>query len=231
MNSRTVARSLVIVFLGAAALAAGEPWKEKPYTEWSQKEVDQISQDSPWSRMMTLPGGRAPGEAGIARSEVSGTRSTSGDESQGVTPQAAFLVQWASALTLREARVRRQQLRGLSNPEEATRLLSGVPPHYVIVVVGSDMRGFQSQTEEGVKGSSYLELKQSKQRIVPEIVRLVRQGDKVVEADLFFPREREGKLAIGPEEKGVKFACKVGTLSITADFDLRKMSRAGVPDL
>ena len=43
--------AVVVLGLGSALLLwAGDPWKEKPWTEWTQKDVDKIFDDSPWGQ-------------------------------------------------------------------------------------------------------------------------------------------------------------------------------------
>ena len=48
--------SLIIasIFAVAVSLLAESFWQEKPYTQWSQKEVDQILKDSPWAAEITV---------------------------------------------------------------------------------------------------------------------------------------------------------------------------------
>ncbi len=50
MNSKPIVRTTLLVLLAASLLWAGEPWKEKPYTEWTEDEVKKILKDSPWAQ-------------------------------------------------------------------------------------------------------------------------------------------------------------------------------------
>jgi hypothetical protein len=45
---------IATMFAVALSLFAEDFWREKPYTQWSQKEVDQILKDSPWAAEVTI---------------------------------------------------------------------------------------------------------------------------------------------------------------------------------
>lgn len=70
-------------FLGIAALAAaaaaGESWRGKPYTEWSERDVRQVLENSPWAHRVSLIVAREQGEAPPV--DTPATRSTSKDSS------------------------------------------------------------------------------------------------------------------------------------------------------
>lgn len=52
-----------LLFVFALALWAADFWKSKPYTDWSQKEVQKIITDSPWAKKISVPLGRSGGPA------------------------------------------------------------------------------------------------------------------------------------------------------------------------
>ena len=231
MNAKRAVQIALIGLVGVSLLWAAEPWREKPYTEWTQKDVEKIAQDSPWAHLVEVLGAGAPGESAIARSEVSGTKPLS-DASTGPQGGTKYLVQWASALTLRQARVRSTQLAGRENPEESATILAATPPYYILVVAGPNLSAFAEMKEEGTKAASYLELKQSKKRITPDAAQFIRQGERLTQVIVFFPREAEATPLIEPTESKVEFHCRVGKSEIEAGFDLRKMvTQDGKPDL
>lgn len=230
MNAKHAGRVALIVLVAAGLLWAADPWKEKPYTEWTQKDVEKVAQDSPWARWVEVLGAAAPGDSAIARSDVSGTKPLS--DTAGPQSAARYLVQWASALTLRQARVRSAQLAGRENAEESAVILAANPPYYILAVVGSNLSAFDEMKEEGTKAASYLELKASKKRISPEAAQFIRQNGRVVQVIIFFPREAEGAPTIAESESKVEFHCRAGRSEIETAFDLRKMvARDGKPDL
>ncbi len=230
MNAKHAGRVALIMLVGAGLLWAAEPWKEKPFTEWTQKDVERVAQDSPWAHFVEVPGASGPGEGAIARSEVSGTKPLS--DTAGPQSAGRYLVQWASALTLRQARVRSAQLAARENAEESAAILAVTPPYYILAVVGPNLNAFEEMKEDGTKAASYLELKTSKKRIAPEAAQFIRQNGRVLQVIIFFPREAEGTLTIAESEIKVEFHCRAGKSEIETTFDLRKMvTRDGKPDL
>ena len=222
----------LIVLCSAALLLAGEAWKQKPFSEWSDKDIQGIFQDSPWAHLVAVPWVKQLSTPNIATSDIAGPKPmTGGEESKGLPVRAQFLVQWASALTMRQARARQLQMQGAANDEAVAQFLSQTPPHHVIVVVGADLSSFEVLKEEGVQKVTYLELKQSKQHLAPTSVQFFRQGSQLTGVQFFFPREVDGKPAIGPGENKLTFHCDAGDSKIAAEFDLRKMVRDGKPDL
>lgn len=63
MKFNLAVRTLTISLLGATLLWAGDPWKEKPYTEWTEKDVNKVLLKSPWVRKILI-GGTRPLESG-----------------------------------------------------------------------------------------------------------------------------------------------------------------------
>ena len=230
MKVKQTGRIAFLLLVGAGLLWAAEPWKVKPYTEWTQKDVERVVQDSPWAHVVEMLGTSGPGEGAIARSEVSGTKPMS--DTAGPQVQAKYLVQWASALTMRQAQVRSAQLAGREDAENSRAMLAAAPPSYILSVLGSNMSAFEGMKEEGIKAATYLELKSNKTRVSPDQVQFFRPGGRLAQVFIFFPREAEGKPVIGPAESKVEFHCRVGKSDVEATFDLRKMvTRDGKPDL
>ena len=69
MNVRP-AETLGVWIVACAALAAADFWEEKDFTAWSDKEVEKMLTDSPWSRNLTValrgPAGGGGGRRGGA---------------------------------------------------------------------------------------------------------------------------------------------------------------------
>ena len=59
MKTKPCGRILVIVILAAVTvLWAGEPWKDKPFTEWGEKGVRKMLEKSPWAKRIHQAGMR-----------------------------------------------------------------------------------------------------------------------------------------------------------------------------
>jgi hypothetical protein len=66
MNRRSLAVCLMLA-LGVTALLAADFWKTKKFTEWTDKDVQKMLNDSPWAHKDSLPmqgGGGMPGGGG-----------------------------------------------------------------------------------------------------------------------------------------------------------------------
>lgn len=210
MKTKLILLCLLGVALAAAALWAAEPWEEKPYTEWTGKECEKVFQNSPWVHRVNL-------RSGVV---VTGASMN-------------LVVEWVSAATVQQAIARQLQLKGKMNEAEVARLLSAPRPHFVIGVYGPGLgvSSLQKLSEDVARESTYLELPQSKRKVHPTTVRLIRQGTQLVAMEFSFPRQVEGKPLITSGERKATFDCLVGEFSISTEFDLRKMVRNGEPDL
>lgn len=247
-------RSRIAVLLACLALAvaawAGDPWKEKTYKEWDEKEVNKILGDSPWSRVVTVPafwrggGGSIPGAGGRgggggAGGEGGGAAETVGGVGQAVSgggggaPEAHFTVRWGSARTTREALARRAVLRG--TPEaEAERIMNLPVTEHLIVLLGSDMMPFAKSDEKSLMEKTFLKLKKTKQKISPTRVEIVRGQDaKKISGIIFgFPmKSAAGEPLIAADEKGVEFECRTEDVTIRQSFEPHKMVSKAGPDL
>jgi hypothetical protein len=69
-------RTLLLAAALAAALYAADPWKEKPASEWSDKDVQRVLSSSPWSKQVTA-------EFDFARMTPSGGRADRGGRGGG----------------------------------------------------------------------------------------------------------------------------------------------------
>lgn len=93
-------------------------WEKKAFPKWSAKEVEQLMQDSPWSQTHTISAANIT-QTGVGRSaSASGRNSTSQaaglsaseDIQHESNPQINYLVQFRSALPMRQAVARKLQI-------------------------------------------------------------------------------------------------------------------------
>ena len=229
MSKRLVA--LIAVFLLAANLSAGDPWRDKPYKQWDEKDIRKILTDSPWAK--TVPVVNTWGGAGTGADFT--PLGPSGGDPRDIrpekppadqVPQAAFVVRWGS---LRRALARRALLRGVAEPE-VERFLAQEPALYEVMVSGPDMTPFASADEKDLQAMqerSSLASKKSRTRLAPERVEVERgpDGKRIVAVHFYFAK----KTAAGPpplsaEEKGAEFICQVGRTTLKANFDFQKMT-------
>lgn len=222
MNAKRVVRSLVVPLLVAVLLWAGEPWKDKPYTEWTQQEAQEILLRSPWARQLWI--------------QSSGTEPFHDHGGPGRPPiefpvPDMFVVQWASALTIRQATFRLAQLQGREEQQEAMQVLSSSPAEHKVRVSGPFMRILRGVSEADVQQSAYLKLKHSKEKVAASSAHFVKVNSQPIGVEFAFPRQVDGKPSIPLDEQKLTFFCDLGKVRIGEDFNLRKMVRDGKPDL
>ena len=237
--------ALLVTALGALAWAGGDPWKTKPFEQWTQNDVRQILHDSPWAKVQYVPEewkagggksemGRAPGGTVSAAQGPAGGAANVGQQAMG-TPegQAAFYLRWNSSRTTREALVRDAILSGQMKEDEASKYLSAPIVNYEVVVIGPDMSPFGSISEDDLKAKAILRGKQSKIKVNATSVQISRSADgREVAAVMFsFPRKTaDGKDVAAPDEKGLQFSCNIKDLDLSTTFDPRKMVDSKGPD-
>lgn len=240
MTTRRFKPLLITILLTALSLWAGDPWKDKPYTTWTYQEVDKILNNSPWARpIQTAYEERKPDIAIETRSErrqeVQGTRVITTQVEVPVvrttvrtytTMVTNAVVEWGSARTARQARLREQQL--VSGDDSQPPDGSAVLPldYYLVYVRGSCLP--MSVPPHDLLKLAYLETKRSKGRIFPM---QVERGH--TQLGFFFDRQRHGVSTIPLDEEKVRFYLPApeSCPAINVEFDLRKMMRDGKPDL
>jgi hypothetical protein len=232
----------------AGAVWAGDPWKEKSYKEWDEKDAFKILSDSPWARAVIVPatwrssrttalapdtqrGGVTGQRAEVG--EVGADRNTPTPDSSGASdPEAQFILRWGSARTTREALARLNFLKG--TPEaEAERVLHLPVTEHQFVLYGPDMQPFAKSDEMSLMEKTFIKLKKSKQKISPSRVEIRRgqDGKKISAVVFYFPLKSEaGEPVIAADEKGVEFECRAGLVTFRQSFEPQKMVSKAGPD-
>ena len=207
-------RSFVIsiVWLTACAvLTAAEFWEEKELTDWSDREVQRLMTNSPWAKRITVVFPRPPREtindrAPTARLGGGGARGGRSSFGQfGAAPQSRLVVQWRSALPMRQAIVQR-------------------PDVYFIVVSGLS-RAFARLDPRALRAEARLE-RRGKPPILPIQANPQPDGDGTALVYVFPQVE-----AITLEDEEVEFATEVAGASIERTFELDDMVVDGVLEL
>jgi hypothetical protein len=192
--------------LAIAALAvASDVWKNKPYQQWDQKDVQKVMSDSPWAKMVQVDatwqkGGDTATSSGLPQGSSAGAgaggggrggmgggggSAPSGGPGMGgstpnagnSTPQVAFVVRWASSRAIREAIVRGEEISGKMKDDEGQKQLDIPVDTYQVLLSGQSMTPFESAEEATLKTSTYLTTKKAKQKIEPSKVEFERSPD------------------------------------------------------
>lgn len=245
---RIVSTILVIGFAAAMAWAAGDPWKSKPFQQWDEKDVKKVLNDSPWSKLVSVPAAWASGDAegGLTpampnasqdHSPDGGIMGTAGAGKAPAAPgvkEAQFIVRWASSRAVREAALRGAVLGGHMKQEDADKQAAHPLEVYQVLVAGPDMKPFQAADDKAFLEKTFLVLKKSKQRIPATGIEYQRGADgKTVQAVAFsFARKTaNGETTLPGDEKSVEFFCSVGGANIRVSFEIPKMEDSQGRDL
>jgi hypothetical protein len=225
-----VAVSLLGCALGVGAaqetLAVPPPggwfWEARPYSSWAPAEIIQFFTDSPWSRSASLV------EPGM-QVTLGGPR---------------YFVQWYSAQVMREALVRRRQLRGEYDPQAAAEFLAEPHDSYQIYLFAGlftadgSLRVIPPELLEGMKEEELLQgarLQFSAQEYAgrPDRVEFIRDPatNELRGVRLTFERARAAVLPESARSGRVQFTCPTRRGSLSASFNLSEMQRRGQPDL
>ena len=218
----------------AVAAMASDPWKEKVPEQWSQSEVQKILHDSPWARAYeVMPEslsagmgsgnmGGGPGSAG-ASTGGGGRRGRGGDDTAMRGRPVTYVAQWYSSRTIRAAQLRKLIMAG-STPAADHPLLQ-VPDKYQVVLQSAEIALLARLGEEGLKKSSYLEMKTTHQRVAPtDVVVLNGPGGRPIGVAFEFPKKTAaGEPVIATDEKNIDFVSGNDDLKLKFKFDLGKM--------
>src|SRR5690242_18401167 len=239
--------------LAAMAWASDPPWKGKPYDQWTDKDLEKIFTDSPWSRIgmvtrtwapltskdapagpagptggaqpnaPTSPG-RPGGPGGPSQSGAGGA--PSGDELR-------LNVYWASSRIMRAASARKSVLHGEKKDVDVAKYANEPQEEYQIVVQSEDMAPFVRHDESFYQANSFLDVKKTKQKLSPSHVRYEREEKGLVAAAVFFfPKmTAAGEPTLPSDEKNVEFNCKIEGSRLRVNFDPQKMVDQSGPAL
>lgn len=248
---RKTAITFTAVLTAATVLWAGDVWKSKSMDQWTDKDIQEILQNSPWSKPNVQVQGayrpdgsvQASGSTGIAGSKSDSSHVAAGanPEQNGATEkadsaaagQATYSIFWWSSRTIRAASMRRAVLKGAMTEAEAEKTVANTPDEYMVLVQGTNMQIFQHRGEDAFLKAGYIQLKKTKQKVYPSKVAFLKLGDGTVTGAVFyFPKTASGgQPTIAADEKEIDFYLQVGDAKLITYFDPRKMTDTKGEDL
>lgn len=219
--------SIAIVWLAACAVLAADFWDEKEFTDWSDRDVQRMVTNSPWAKRITVVFPRAPQTALNDRNPVAGGiggvggggrggRGFGGGDGFGPARQSRLVVQWRSALPMRQAIVRGRIGEGGVLDSAGRQLLAQRPTGYFIVVAGLP-RPFARLDPAALMAEARLE-RPGKRPILPIEAAAEPEGNGAVILYLF-PRGDAITLA----DEQVEFVTEIAEASIERTFELEDM--------
>jgi hypothetical protein len=214
----------LLAVVPAAAFAPKEFWNEKKPSDWTDAEIHQLLNQSPWAKESSISdttrrgslgapaAGNEAGVAGVNVGERRGARSasTTRTETASTGPQLTWkaTVRWESALPVREA----------LHPGAPGEL----PEDYILNVFGEVPGADPDSGFAILKENTTLEHKGDRiklNRIEPA------PGNNVAEAGTLFYFSRLPALKL--EDKEAIFTTKLGPLKVKCKFTLRDMLYRG----
>lgn len=221
---------LTILLGSIAAAQTGEFWQKKPYRQWSEAECHKMLEESPWAKTHTLAHVyidplQSPSSPPISKDPfqvpdpaTGPVRSSTADRAREQQPKIKYVVQFRSALPVRQALVRMMQInqRYDQMPSEGKQgfdqnaeqfLAKNLSDTIVLFVTFSSnvqeflmelSRYWQAQTTETLKNSVFL-ITPRGDRIPP--INYIWAG---TEFQLTFPREYNEQTLASPGDKMIR---------------------------
>jgi hypothetical protein len=214
------------VMAACAVLAAADFWATKPFMEWSDKEVDKIMNDSPWSAVtsVALPpvlmpsGDIATGGRGAPPGGDGGGR---GDFTAPF--RIKLTISWRSALPVKQGLARGRLGLNATVPPEAEEFLTREETSYVIALFGLPPQ--YGMAAQAAKDATVLRRDGKPDIHAGELTAERTQVGLVLVAT--FPRTDP----IALEDKDVEFVTKLNDLEVKKKFKLKDMVFKGKLEL
>jgi hypothetical protein len=196
-------------------LAAAEFWESQPFAAWSDKDVQRMLTDSPWSQQVSVvmlaeeengdlqPGGRAAATTG---------------EGSRRAPQLKLNIQWRSAQPMRQASARREFGTADKIPADVRETLEQDDSVYVVLVLGLPVR-LSAAAADAIKVTF---LKRAGRPPIAANAGGRGASGNAVALIFAFPGPRHP-----PQDNEVEFVTKIGDLEIKRKFKLKEMVAAG----
>jgi hypothetical protein len=213
---------LLVALLFSSLLFAGKFWKEKPYTEWKEKEALKLLNDSPWAKAHVTrsftgstviydeQGAQDP-NPGVTRAPMQPP--LTGPEILQWGSRRKYFVRFLSAAPVRQATARLHMLKSNWSEEQVRQFLQ-TKPFGDMIAISLFVEAPQNQqkfeldhlTTERLRQDTYLHLKKSKVKVHLEEYIPPARDEGRLEAVLLFPRVKDEVLLA---EKDLRFNCKI----------------------
>jgi hypothetical protein len=214
--------------------------QNKPWTEWSKKEVERILNDSGWGQTQTESLEAQPASAPAISTSTVGRDANSSGNSGGNQPQVLrFRVRLLSAKPVRAAIAQMLNLQQASpNPQLAKQMQPFIDRNFgefIVVAVtletnsqafaAPSMKEMSTVTAETFKDKAYLERKDGKRLSLMDFRAPVNDG---LGAKFIFPRMLDGQPFLDKESGELLFKVENGKrFKLHARFKVKDMNYEG----
>lgn len=231
--------AIAFTFLFALVLGVEAQKKLKPWTEWTEKEVNKMLNESAWgqtqtetdtSEMVFTPSKTLPP---LGNRPLDDERSRQGQLNQATNIN--FRIRLLTAKPIRQALARRAMLQ---NPELAEKLKAFAEQHtddFIVVAVDYDskdrrfsgpaMQTFNSGITSTLKNNTYLENKDGKRLFLQEYMAPINDG---MGAKFIFPRTLDNEKFVNEQSGFLRFYSEMAkNLKLNMRFKLADMMYEG----
>ena len=233
----------MLLFLGALCMWAADFWTTKPFTDWSDKEVQKILSDSPWTGKVTVTGGVGAGIAesgggrGGGRGGGGGGRGGGGPQGDSVNADPGIdggggggfggggggvtvTLLWQTALPVKQALAKRRFGAEAGTSPDAKAILDRVDQVYVLTLIG--MPGYALGAAQGDRKAALLESTLLTAFGKPPLKAAdvqVNGGRGTATVSFLFPKTT----TFTAEDKDMEFVSKFGVTLVKHKFKLKDM--------
>lgn len=194
-----------------AALVAADFWVDKPFLEWSDKDVQKMTTDSPWAATV---GVALPPPPPRPTDDVGGRGGGRGDGFGADPTRVRVTVSWRSALPMKQAVVRSAVGQGGTPTDEQNTFLAAAEQFYVVALIGLPPQ--YSMVGPNTEFEATLERKD--QADIVAVDRVSQRGTTGPILLLAFPRG-----AITADDREVELVVKIDRLTVKRKFKLADM--------
>ena len=215
---KRIAVTLLLVF--ALMPVAGAQKKAKSWTEWSEKEVAKMLNDSAWGQTQTETNTSEMFYSPTNQGGVGSTNTGGNDRAaQGALNQATsinFRIRLLSSKPIRQAFARKVILQNPQAEAQLKAFAEQVTTDWIVVAVdyeskdqrfsGKAMQSFNSAIASTLKNNTYLETKNGQRVFLADYKAPIKDG---MGAKFIFPRMVDGKPVVDSESGFLRFYSEV----------------------
>jgi hypothetical protein len=234
-------RVLLVCFALALFAANAVAQKEKPWTEWSEKEAVRVMTDSAWAQSQTESTEAPPADSGITPKQPRNLSSTGSGESgetlgkKNAGLSANYHVAFLTAKPVRQAFIRYLELKTPETPAdkvaERRAFIDRDFGDYIVVTLkldGNDQNKLRPANQslsgdpKAFKDTAYLERKDGKRVSLMDYRAPDQFGAKFI-----FPRTLEGKPFLDANSGEVRVFLEIGKTKLSRRFKVADMMYDG----
>ncbi len=229
--------AIALFCLLALTIAAEAQKKTKPWTEWSEKEVTKMLNDSPWGQTQTSTDTSQMTFSPATPRNLPSRPLESADPSgsQGALNQAVnlnFRIRLLSAKPIRQAFARQVMLKNPQLADQLKQFAEQTSNDWIVVAVDFDsadrrfsgpaMQAFNSANPAQLKTNTYLETKDGKRVFLDKYMQPSNDG---MGAKFIFPRIVNGEPFVAADGGFIRFYSELtSTIKLNMRFKIPDMT-------